>query len=58
MDELPATARWEEKLEASVGRLAFEAGGDLTAANATDLHNLYVTLTPNPTLNPPLTSQR
>ena len=43
MDELPAMSWCEEKLEASLSWLAFEAGGDLTAANTTELHNLYMT---------------
>ena len=43
MDSLPAMAWSEEKLEAGIGRLAQEAGGDLMARNAEELHNLYIT---------------
>ena len=43
MDNLPAMTWSEEKLEASIGTVAHGAGGEMTAKNAKELHDLYVT---------------
>ena len=43
MENLPAMAWSEEKLEATIRVLARGSGGELTAKNAQELHDLYIT---------------
>ena len=46
MDNLLAMAWSERKLEATISVLARESGGEMTAKNAQELHDLYITKRP------------